>query len=93
MRYLIDMFEWSVLSMAVIRFIGGSIEMVIAIFMLYFNDPKTSLALNSMISISGSTILILTMSIGVVGVAQDLPLSKFLFVAIGVSFILYGVFK
>ncbi len=93
MKHLLSMFEWSVLSMGILRLIGGSLELTIAILMFYFNDPKKSLALNGMLAMVGPVILISTMAIGIAGVAQELPLSKLIFVAIGVSCILYGVFK
>lgn len=79
--------------MGILRLIGGSLELTIAILILYFNDPRKSLALNGMLAMVGPVILISTMAIGVAGVAQELPLSKFIFVAIGVSCILYGVLK
>lgn len=79
--------------MGVLRLIGGSLELTIAILMFYFNDPRKSLALNGLLAMVGPIVLISTMAIGVAGVAQELPLSKFIFVAIGVCCILYGVFK
>lgn len=93
MKQLLSMFEWSVLSMGALRLFGGSMELIIAILILYFNDPKKALALNGMLAMVGPVILISTMVIGLAGVASELPLSKFIFVAIGVGCILFGVFK
>ncbi|GGE53771.1 YqhV family protein [Priestia taiwanensis] len=93
MKSWLSTIETTVLSMAVLRLIGGSLEVTIALLMLFFNDPKKSLALNSILAMVGPFILLSTIAIGVAGVAQELSFSKLVFVGIGVTCILIGVFK
>jgi hypothetical protein len=85
--------ESSVLAMAVLRLISGSTEIIAALLMLYFNDAKKALAINSMLAFVGPTVLIVTMSIGVLSVANELSFLKVFFLVLGVGCILIAVFK
>jgi hypothetical protein len=85
--------ETSVLSMAGLRFLSATIELSAAILMLLFNDVKKAIAINSMLAIVGPIILITTMTIGLLNIADELSFSKLIFIAIGVGFILIGIYK
>ncbi|WP_416827184.1 YqhV family protein [Ectobacillus polymachus] len=83
----------SVLIMAVLRMFSGSAEILAAFLMLYFNDPKKALAINGMLAFIGPTVLIISMSIGVISVANELSFLKIVFLVMGISCILIAVFK
>ncbi|MGM9987095.1 MAG: DUF2619 domain-containing protein [Bacillaceae bacterium] len=93
MKNWLDTFSTGVLAMAVLRLIGGSVELLTAIAMLSFNDIRKSIALNAMLAMIGPFILVSTMAIGLVSVAHGLSPAKFVLVAIGVTCILVGVFR
>ncbi|WP_099360677.1 YqhV family protein [Fredinandcohnia onubensis] len=93
MKRIFSMFDSSVLTMAGLRILSGCLEITAAILMLVFNDVKKALAVNATLAIVGPLILIATMSIGLIGLADQLSYSKLLFIGLGVAFILYGIFK
>lgn len=93
MKQWLLVIESSVLVMAVLRLISGSAEIIAAVLMLYFNDAKKALAINSMLAFVGPTVLIITMSIGVLSVANELSFLKVFFLVLGVGCILIAVFK
>jgi len=93
MKRWLSLIETSVLSMAGLRILSASIELTAAILMLVFNDVRKALAINAMLSVVGPVILITTMSIGLLSLADDLSFSKLFFVALGVGFILFGIYK
>ncbi|NSL50376.1 YqhV family protein [Bacillus sp. P2(2020)] len=81
------------MSMAGLRILSALIELSAAIAMLFLNDVKKALAVNAFLAMVGPTILITTMSIGLISLSDDLSVSKLVFIAIGVGFILYGIYK
>ncbi|MFC4324019.1 YqhV family protein [Litchfieldia salsa] len=93
MRKWLSLIETSVLSMAGLRFLSASIELTAAILMLVFNDVKKAVAINAMLAVVGPVILITTMAIGLLSLADDLSFSKLFFVALGVGLILFGIYK
>ncbi|MCA1030698.1 YqhV family protein [Bacillus timonensis] len=93
MKKWLSVIETSVLSMAGLRILSACIELSAAILMLVFNDVKKALAINAMLAIVGPIILITTMTIGLLNIADEISFSKLLFIALGVGFILYGIYK
>ncbi|MFX3622583.1 MAG: YqhV family protein [Ectobacillus sp.] len=93
MKQWLSVVEASVLAMAVLRLISGSIEVLAALVMLYYNDAKKALVINGLLAFVGPTILILTMSIGIMSVANEISSGKLLFLIVGVGCILIAVFK
>ncbi|MBD8070411.1 YqhV family protein [Bacillus sp. PS06] len=93
MRKWLSLIETSVLSMAGLRFLSASIELTAAILMLVFNDVKKAIAINAMLAVVGPVVLITTMAIGLLSMADDLSFSKLFFVALGVGLILFGIYK
>ncbi|WP_078545811.1 YqhV family protein [Litchfieldia alkalitelluris] len=93
MRRWLSLIETSVLSMAGLRILSASIELTAAILMLVFNDVKKAIAINALLAVVGPVILITTMAIGLLSIADDLSFSKLFFVALGVGFILFGIYK
>ncbi|MED4205246.1 YqhV family protein [Neobacillus mesonae] len=83
--------EAAVLGMALLRVLSGSIEIFAAILMIKFNSVEKALMVNSSLALVGPIILILTTTIGVIGMAGNISLSKILWIFLGVSCILIGV--
>ncbi|WP_243290210.1 YqhV family protein [Bacillus sp. FJAT-47783] len=86
-------FDPIVLSMAGVRLISSLIEFTAAMLMILTNDLKKAIAINSILAIVGPVIFIVTMTIGVYHIANELSYSKLIFITLGVCFILYGIFK
>lgn len=83
--------EKAVLAMALFRILSGNIEVLAALLMIKFNEVEKALVINSSLSIIGPFILIVTTTIGLVGIADKVSFGKFIWIIIGVLFILYGV--
>jgi hypothetical protein len=83
--------EKAVLGMAFLRLLSGSIEIFAAILMLRFNSIEKALMINSSLALVGPIILILTTTIGLVGIVGDISVMKIVWILLGVAFILIGV--
>lgn len=93
MKQWLAAFETSVLIMAMLRLFSGSMEVFAALLMLYFNDAKKALFVNGLLAFVGPTVLIVTMSIGIASVANEISMSKMFFLALGVGCIFIAVLK
>ncbi len=93
MKKWLSTIDTTVLSMAGLRFLSASIELTAAIAMLMLNDVKKAVAINAMLALIGPLIFIATMTIGLLSMTNELSFSKLIFIGIGVSFILIGVYK
>jgi uncharacterized membrane protein len=93
MKRWLSMMEPAVLSMAGLRLLSATIELVSALVMLSLNDVKKAVAVNALLAIVGPIIFITTMTIGLLSITDELSFSKLLFIAIGVAFILFGIYK
>ncbi|GIO30730.1 MULTISPECIES: YqhV family protein [Paenibacillus] len=82
-----------VLSMATLRMISGGIEIAAALVMLRLAQIDKALAVNSLLALVGPTVLILTTSIGLIGMADKLSWGKIVWVFVGVSCLLIGILK
>lgn len=84
--------EKAVLAMAMLRVLSGSLEIFAAVLMIKFNSIEKALIVNSSLALVGPVILILTTTIGVLGMAGgELSIVKILWIFLGVSCILIGV--
>lgn len=88
---MITILEKTVLAMAILRLLSGSFEVFAAFLMLRFNDIEKALVINSSLALIGPLILIVTTAIGLFGIADKVSFSKFIWIILGVMFILYGV--
>lgn len=82
-----------VFSMAMLRVMSGSIELIAAIIMLRLNQVDKALLVNSGLAVVGPLILISTTTIGLIGMADKLSYVKLLWVAVGVTCIFIGILK
>jgi hypothetical protein len=85
--------EKAVLLMAFLRLISGSIEVFAAMLMLKFNDIEKALMVNTSLALVGPLVLIITTTIGLLGVSDKLSFSKIAFIFTGVALILIGIKK
>lgn len=93
MKQWLSAFETSVLMMAMLRLFSGGMEVFAALLMLYLNDAKKALFINGLLAFVGPTVLIVTMSIGIASVANEISVSKMVFLALGVGCIFIAVLK
>jgi len=89
--YMFLFFEKSVLIMAILRMISGSIEVFAAILILKLNDAEKALIVNSSLALVGPSILILTTAVGLIGISEKLSLLKISLIFSGVILLLIGI--
>ncbi|MDF2720413.1 MAG: hypothetical protein K0Q59_88 [Paenibacillus sp.] len=82
-----------VMSMASLRLMSGSLEIIAAIIMLRLNQVDKALLVNSSLAIVGPFVLLATTTIGLVGMAERLSFAKLLWIMAGVAMIFIGVLK
>lgn len=80
-----------VLVMALFRFLSGMIEITAGMLMLKYNMVTKALLINSLLAIVGPTVLLITTSIGVIGMQDKLSISSMFFIMLGVFLIIYGI--
>ncbi|AOZ94571.1 YqhV family protein [Paenibacillus crassostreae] len=87
------MLDKFVASMASLRVISGSIEIAAALFMLKVGQVDKALTINTTLALVGPTVLILTTSIGLIGMADKLSWAKMTWILLGVACLLIGILK
>lgn len=87
------MLDKFVLSMAGLRVLSGSIELIAAVLMLRFMQVEKALLINSGLALVGPMILLATTTIGLAGMADKLSFGKLLWILLGVSCIFFGILK
>jgi putative exporter of polyketide antibiotics len=90
---MFETFNKIVLSMASLRLISGSIEIIAAVLMLRFNQIEKALMVNSGLALVGPFVLLTTTTLGLAGLADKLSFGKMMWVLAGVSFIFIGILK
>ncbi|MBB5325250.1 putative membrane protein [Anoxybacillus tepidamans] len=93
MKRWLSMIDSTVLSMAGLRLLSATIELTAAIMMLSFNDVKKAVVVNALLAIVGPIIFIVTMTIGLLSMTDELSFSKLFWIGLGVALILFGVYK
>lgn len=87
------MLEKAIVGMASLRVLSGSIEILAAILMIKFNEVEKALIVNSGLALVGPFILLLTTTIGLLGMAERLNVMKMLWILAGVTCIFIGIRK
>lgn len=77
--------------MGLLRLISGSIEVLSALLIIYFNNVETALKINALLAIVGPTVLIVVTSLGILGIAGKVSLLKMLTILSGVLLVFIGV--
>lgn len=93
MKQFLETFDSTVLNMAGLRLLSASFEITAVILMLYFNSIQKAIVINGSLALVGPIIFIFTMSLGLMGIVEDISFQKLIFITIGVAFILFGVLK
>jgi putative exporter of polyketide antibiotics len=87
------MFEKAIVGMALLRFLSGTMEIVVAFLILKINQVDKALVLNSSLSIIGPIIFLSTTAIGLYSIANEVSFTKLIWILLGIIFIIYGVSK
>lgn len=87
------MLDKFVVSMASLRMFSGTLEIVAALIMLKLGRVDKALAVNSALAFVGPSVLIVTTTIGLSGMADKLSWSKMLFILCGATCLLIGILK
>ncbi|WP_435925108.1 YqhV family protein [Paenibacillus sp. DYY-L-2] len=87
------MLDKFVTGMAGLRIMSGTIEILAALLMLKLGRVDKALAVNSALAFVGPSILIITTSIGLAGMADKLSWSKMIWIGCGVACLLIGILK
>lgn len=82
-----------VLSMAALRIISGTIEIIGALLIFKLNNIEKALLINASLAIIGPLILIISTSIGLIGISDKLSFSKICLIFAGILLILIGIRK
>lgn len=83
--------EKTIIWMALLRVFSGSLEIFVALLILKFNNVEKALVVNSSLALVGPIILIITTTIGLLGMAERVSITKLIWIFGGVACILYGV--
>lgn len=87
------MFEKAILGMASLRVLSGSLEILAALLILRVNQVEKALLINSGLALVGPIVLLLTTTIGLLGMAERVSFGKLTWILAGVACILIGVRK
>lgn len=87
------MFNKIVFTMAMLRVVSGSIELLAALLMLRLNQIDKALLVNTGLAMVGPLILISTTTIGLIGMADKLSWGKIVWITAGVACIFIGILK
>ncbi|MGX6443412.1 YqhV family protein [Neobacillus sp. K501] len=88
---MFNMFEKVVLGMALLRILSGSIELFAAILMMKFNSIEKALMINTSLALVGPIILVLTTTIGLLGIVGNISFAKISWIFLGIGFIFIGI--
>ncbi|GIP51987.1 MULTISPECIES: YqhV family protein [Paenibacillus] len=87
------MLDKFVTGMASLRIFSGTIEILAALLMLKLGRVDKALAVNSALAFVGPSVLIITTSIGLAGMADKLSWGKMIWIGCGVACLLIGILK
>ncbi|MCI3920173.1 YqhV family protein [Paenibacillus sp. TRM 82003] len=82
-----------VFSMAMLRVLSGTIELVAAFLIYRFNNVEKALVINSSLALVGPLIFMSITTLGLIGVADKLSFGKLAWVGVGVTCLLIGIMK
>jgi hypothetical protein len=77
--------------MGLLRILSGSIELLAAFLILYTNQVETALKINALLAMIGPTIMIIVTSLGLIGIAGNISLTKMFLILCGVTLIFVGI--
>lgn len=77
--------------MGIIRMFSGTIEIIAAMLMFHFKTVEAAFKINATLALVGPTVLIIVTSLGLIGLADQLPISRFFIIFLGVFMIFFGL--
>ncbi|CCO07212.1 YqhV family protein [Desulforamulus hydrothermalis] len=80
-----------VIAMALLRCCSASLELTAAFLMIKFGRVETALKINALLAMVGPTVMVLVTTLGLVGLAGKVSLSKMGIILAGVALIFYGI--
>jgi hypothetical protein len=83
--------EKAIFEIAMLRIFSGSIEIIAAVLIIKVNQIDKALIINSSLAIIGPLVLIITTSIGVLSITDNISYGKIVWIFIGIACIFYGV--
>jgi putative exporter of polyketide antibiotics len=87
------MLEKAIIGMASLRLLSGTLEILAALFIIKVNEVEKAMLINSSLALVGPPVLLLTTTIGLIGMADRISVAKILWIFIGVACIFIGVRK
>jgi hypothetical protein len=85
------MIDKAVFIMGLLRVMSGSFEIIAAIIIFKLNNVEKALIVNSSLALVGPLVLIVTTTVGLLGISEKLSATKILCVFLGVMLILIGI--
>lgn len=82
-----------VLSMALLRVLSGSIELLAAFLIYRFNNVEKALLINSSLAFVGPLVFIGVTTLGLIGITDKLSFTKLAWIAAGLTFLFIGILK
>ncbi len=80
----------TVLRMAILRILFGSVSIIGALFMFYFNRVEHALKVNAVIGSIGPFVFLTISGIGLVGISGQVEVYKIIMIISGIGLILFG---
>ena len=88
---MVKLIEKALLVMIMLRFISGSIEVTAAALMFKFNDLEKAFYINTLLALVGPFVLIVTTTVGLLGLADKISFSKMICLFCGITLILISL--
>lgn len=88
---MFGLMEKALFFMIALRLISGSIEITAAMLMLKYNDLEKAFYINTMLSLVGPVILIVTTGIGLSGLSEKISLKKGILLFSGIVLIIMSL--
>lgn len=82
-----------VFSMAMLRVLSGSIELIAAFLIYRYNNVEKALVINSSLALVGPLIFMSITTLGLVGITDKLSFGKLAWIGVGVTCLLIGIMK
>ncbi len=82
-----------IIAMAGLRLLSGFIEMMAGLLILKLNSVEKAMLVNAFLASIGPSVLLISMTLGVISLAGKMPYSKLLLIGMGVCLIFLGVRK
>ncbi|WP_075618962.1 YqhV family protein [Paenisporosarcina indica] len=88
---MVTFIEKALITIIILRFISGSIEVSAAALMFKFNDLEKAFFINTLLALVGPFVLIVTTGIGLVGLAEKISFTKMICLFCGITLILISL--